>query len=95
MKKIIRDDLVRAISKQTRLPKTEVDDILGALVMQLRHNFKKGRHVELRNFGTFYPCHYSARKCRIPYNGDVKTVSGSTIMRFKASKKFFVIKDKE
>ncbi len=81
-------ELIDAISKSSKLTKTESEKALNATMDSVIGALKKGDSVRLVGFGTFEVVKRSARKGRNPQTGKEIQIRASKAPKFKAGKSF-------
>jgi integration host factor subunit beta len=65
-----KDELIARIARRTRLPKSEIRQILDAIVQEIGAVLAQGREVNLYGFGTFGLRHYPPRMGINPQTGE-------------------------
>lgn len=89
MKNVTKKELARDLAdSDSSIPINQAValELIDELINIILHKYKKGRRIELRGFGTFYPYKRSARSLYSPVTGAVKKVKACTMLKFKASK---------
>ena len=81
-------ELIDAISKSSKLTKTDSEKALNATMDSVIGALKKGDSVRLVGFGTFEVVKRSARKGRNPQTGKEIQIKASKAPKFKAGKSF-------
>lgn len=84
-----REDLVRAISKNTGVPQYKAEQMLNAVLGQMKTFFKAappGAQLILRNFGIFRIHRTKKRIGRNPKTGVEAIIEPRNVVKFKASK---------
>jgi nucleoid DNA-binding protein len=79
-----KQELIGAIAKKAKLPKSEVAEIVNASIDVITANIKKG--VVLTGFGTFTVSRRKARTGRNPKTGKAIKIPAMKVPRFKAGK---------
>jgi len=79
-----KQDVVEAIAKKTKLPKSEVTEVLNTALDVITKNIKKG--VVLTGFGTFKVSKRKARTGRNPQTGATIKIPAMSVPRFKAGR---------
>jgi integration host factor subunit beta len=65
-----KEELIARIARRTRLPRSEVRQILQAVLEEIGAVLAKGREVNLYQFGTFGLRHYPPRMGVNPQTGE-------------------------
>jgi integration host factor subunit alpha len=81
-----RRDLARAVAKQVDLTKDEVKRVIDLTLKEIIKCFKRGKWVELRGFGTFYPFTRKGRTFVNPRTQEPAETKDVKTLRFRASK---------
>jgi len=79
-----KQDVIEAIAKKTKFPKTEITEVLNTALDVITKNIKKG--VVLTGFGTFKVSRRKARTGRNPQTGKTIKIPAMNVPRFKAGK---------
>lgn len=92
---IIRDrinkrEIVLAISEKTDVTQESVKFIVNSFIEELKKQFREGKMIELRGFGTFYPYHKEPRTFKVPKTGEFLKMKGRTTLKFKPSHKILI-----
>lgn len=80
-------ELIDAISKKTKQPKTTVRGIVDSFLESVQSTLKKGDKLVLPGFGTWYVAKRSPRKGRNPKTGETINIPGGKVPRFKSGSK--------
>lgn len=83
-----KEELVKEISKKTRMAQKQVAEILGLTVETIEKTVSKGKKVTLVGFGTFEARKRAARTGRNPQTGAEIKIPAKTVPAFSAGKKF-------
>lgn len=81
-----KGDLIKAISEQSGISKTQATDALNAVVSGITSALKAGEKVTLVGFGTFSVSERAARTGRNPATGKVIKIAAKKQVKFKAGK---------
>ncbi len=79
-----KQEFVEAIAKKTKLPKSEVSEVVNTGIDVITQNISKG--VVLTGFGTFTVSKRKARTGRNPKTGETIKIPAMKVPRFKAGK---------
>jgi len=79
-----KQDVIEAVASKTKLPKSEVAEVLNAVLDTITKNMKGG--VVLTGFGTFMVSDRKARVGRNPQTGETLNIPAMSVPRFKAGK---------
>ncbi|PIU42617.1 MAG: DNA-binding protein HU [Parcubacteria group bacterium CG_4_9_14_0_2_um_filter_35_11] len=79
-----KQDVVETIAKKSKLPKSEVAEVLNTALDVITQNIKKG--VVLTGFGTFLISKRKARIGRNPKTGETIKIPAMSVPRFKAGR---------
>jgi len=79
-----KQDVIEAVASRTKLPKSEVAEVLNAVLDTITKNMKGG--VVLTGFGTFMVSDRKARVGRNPQTGETLNIPAMSVPRFKAGK---------
>ena len=83
-----KEELVQAITKQTKVTQKEATEVLNGLVATIQKTVAKGDKVTLVGFGTFESRKRAARTGRNPQTGKEIKIAAKTVPAFSAGKKF-------
>ena len=83
-----KEELVKEISKKTKLSQKVSSDVLSATLEIIQKTVAKGKKVTLVGFGTFEPRKRAARTGRNPQTGKEISIPAKTVPVFSAGKKF-------
>ena len=76
-------ELIDVIAGSTGLPKSKIDDVLGATISSIIKAVTKGDTVQLVGFGTFGSGKRAARAGRNPRTGEAIKIAASRFKKFK------------
>ncbi|MFH0987435.1 MAG: HU family DNA-binding protein [Patescibacteria group bacterium] len=79
-----KQDVIEAIAKKTKLPKSEVMEVFNGALDVITTNIQKG--VVITGFGTFMASKRKARIGRNPKTGESLKIPAMSVPRFKAGK---------
>ena len=79
-----KQDVIETIAKKSKLPKSEVAEVLNTALDVITQNIKKG--VVLTGFGTFLISKRKARIGRNPKTGETIKIPAMSVPRFKAGR---------
>jgi integration host factor subunit beta len=88
-------EIVRAVVLATGIETRDVESIVEATLKTIKDNVKKGKRVDFRGFGCFYPKKHKAKTARRPINGaklrnsEMMIIPETIKPAFKPSKKYF------
>jgi DNA-binding protein HU-beta len=77
-------ELIEAISKDTSLPKKDVDTVIKSFTSIVTSTLSNKESVQLIGFGTFETSEREARTGRNPATGESIEIAASTVVKFKA-----------
>ena len=83
-----KDELVKEISKKSKVSQKLSGDILAAIVDTVTKTVSKGKKVTLIGFGSFEARKRAARTGRNPQTGATIKIAARTVPAFSAGKKF-------
>ncbi len=83
-----KEELVKEISKKTKLSQKVSADVLSALIDTVQKTVSKGKKVTLVGFGTFEARKRAARTGRNPRTNQVIKIPAKTVPAFSAGKSF-------
>ncbi len=83
-----KEELVQAITKQTKVTQKEATEVLNGLVATIQKTVAKKQKVTLVGFGTFEARKRAARTGRNPQTGKEIKIAAKTVPAFSAGKKF-------
>jgi DNA-binding protein HU-beta len=92
MRSVSKQQMVNGIAGRLEMQKSDVDKVLNAFIDELKDNFRKGKRVEIHQFGTFFPQKKKARVVKIPGTGKDHQIGARTSLKFRTSK-YMVIED--
>ncbi len=90
-----KEELVQAITKQTKVTQKEATEVLNGLVATIQKTVSKGDKVTLVGFGTFESRKRAARTGRNPQTGKEIKIAAKTVPAFSAGKKFKTLVNKK
>jgi len=79
-----KQEFIEEIAKKTKLPKSEVAEVVNTGIEVVTKNISKG--VVLTGFGTFSVSKRKARTGRNPKTGETIKIPATKVPRFKAGK---------
>ena len=80
-----REDIVRAVSQETGIPKSIARNVLRAAIHIVAESFEKGESVNMRGIGFFHVKDSLPRKVYCPQKGKIIISSGTPKVVFKQS----------
>ena len=83
-----KEELVQAITKQTKVTQKEAAEVLNGLVATIQKAVSKGDKVTLVGFGTFESRKRAARTGRNPQTGAAIKIAAKKVPAFSAGKQF-------
>ena len=83
-----KEELVKEISKKTKLSQKVSADVLSALIDTVQKTVSKGKKVTLVGFGIFEARKRAARTGRNPRTNQVIKIPAKTVPAFSAGKSF-------
>ena len=83
-----KSDLIDSVSNSSGLPKSKVDEVIGATIDCIIKSVTKGDNVQLVGFGTFGSGKRAARMGRNPRTGEEIKIPASKTVKFTAGKAF-------
>jgi nucleoid DNA-binding protein len=89
MKNVTKKELARDMAdSDLSIPINQAvaTEMIDELINIILNKYRKGRRIELRGFGTFYPYKRSARAISSPVTGVIRKVKACTMLKFRASK---------
>jgi DNA-binding protein HU-beta len=81
-------ELIDVIAGSTGLPKSKIDEVLGATISSIIKAVTKDDTVQLVGFGTFGSGKRAARAGRNPRTGEAIKIAASRTVKFTAGKAF-------
>lgn len=86
-RKITTAKVVELVSqKLPHLPSKDVECGISQIINYMTKALISGRHIEIRNFGSFLLRYHSSRNARNPRTGETFTAAPKYIARFKPGK---------
>ncbi|HOK35513.1 MAG TPA: HU family DNA-binding protein [Candidatus Pacearchaeota archaeon] len=79
-----KQEFIEAVSKKTKLPKSEVSEVVNTGIEVITQNINKG--IVFTGFGTFTVSKRKARTGRNPKTGETIKIPAMKVPRFKAGK---------
>jgi DNA-binding protein HU-beta len=64
-----KQDLIRAVARETSKPESQVEDIVNSVVLTIQHALAEGDEIAISGFGTFRVVERPAREGRNPQTG--------------------------
>ena len=83
-----REDVVREVSKKTKISQRKVNDVVEAIMDVVVKNVGKGKKIVLIGFGSFEAVKRPARAGRNPQNGTPIKIPAKTVPVFSVGKRF-------
>lgn len=80
-------ELARRIAEDTGLTNAKAEEVVDAILDEIKARLSAGESVILRRFGTFDVRAKGARVGRNPKTGEAATVSARRVVRFKSGKR--------
>lgn len=80
--------LVERISTETKMTKSQTEQLLDTTLDVIKKTVSKGDEVKLVGFGTFSRGKRKARVGRNPKTGDTIQIPAAKVPRFRAGKEF-------
>lgn len=77
-------DIVRRIAEATDLTQVKAEEVVDAVVDEIKNVLQQGDSVILRRFGSFEVRHKHARIGRNPKTGQAAAVPARHVVRFKS-----------
>ena len=87
---INKKSLIISIAQKTKFTRADVAVVLDNLMVEIINQFHKGKMIELRGFGTFYPYYKKPRSYIIPRQMDKAEMKGRTTLKFKPSRQILM-----
>lgn len=81
-------ELVKEVSKETRISQTEVASVVDAILKHMAKGTEKDGVLSLQGFGTFKTQMTKERMGRVPSTGEAVKIASRKVVKFKASKDF-------
>ncbi|MGH2559849.1 MAG: HU family DNA-binding protein [Thermomicrobiales bacterium] len=69
-----KQDLIRAVARQTSQPESQVTSTVNAVFAQIQQSLSEGNEVVISGFGAFRVVERSARQGRSPRTGEPMTI---------------------
>lgn len=79
-------NLVQEISRQTGIIRKDVAIVVDSFLEAIKQNLERGRHIEIRGFGTFKNKERKKRIGRNPKTGIEVSIPSRMVPSFKFSK---------
>lgn len=83
-----KGDLVAKIAEDTDLTQKQVDEVVTALLEEVKKQVAKGEKITLTGFGTFSKRSRKGRIGRNPRTGEEIKIPASSVPAFSAGKQF-------
>lgn len=83
-----KSDLIAALSKEVKVPKTEVSRLLDAALSIIVNKVAQGETVSLLDFGSFKAVHRKARPGRNPRTGETVLIEAGLSTKFTIGRAF-------
>jgi len=81
-----KSDLIKILALKANLPNKRAEQVVNLIFDSMSETLQKGRHIELRGFGSFVSKHYPAYNGRNPKTGEVIQVPEKYLPAFKVGK---------
>lgn len=81
-----KDDLIKAISDETKLAKKEASQALDAIFQVIEQSLSQGEDISLIGFGSFKVSKREERSGRNPRTGDSMTIPAMKVVKFSPGK---------
>lgn len=81
-----KDNLIKAISDETKLAKKEASQALDAIFQVIEQVLSQGEDISLVGFGVFKVSKREERTGRNPRTGDSITIPATKVVKFSAGK---------
>lgn len=95
MEKLNRKDLAYNIANQYGLKKSQSEEILQSIFLQIERALKEGKSVNIVGFGSFYSKKMNSRISVNPQNGNKFKQESRNVIKFKLGKKLKNINNKK
>lgn len=82
-----KTELIQEVAKKVKLPKKNVEAIIGATIDTILEKLNSGEKVIIAGFGTFSVVQRKARKGINPRTGERIEIPATRVPRFTVSKK--------
>jgi integration host factor subunit alpha len=79
-------ELAKRIAEETGLTYTKAEEVVEAILEELKTSLSEGESVILRRFGTFDVRAKGARVGRNPKTGEAAPISARRVVRFRSGK---------
>ena len=84
---INKRDLIEIISQeQDQLPHRDIELSVKTIISSMIQSLKKGKRIEIRGFGSFYPKKYKSYKGRNPKTGESIQVPEKILPLYRPSR---------
>ena len=83
-----KDEIVRRIAEETDLTYVKAEEVVNAVLDEIKSTLEQGDSVILRRFGSFEVRDKCARVGRNPKTGEEATIPARRVVRFKAGNPF-------
>ena len=88
---VSRQDLILAVSEKTGFTKKDIKNILNCTIEEIKEQYRNGKNVEIRGFGTFIPYLKKAYVFKVPRTGRTQQMRPRTMLKFKSSPKLLIV----
>ncbi len=86
-KKVTKQSLVESVYQNSKYEKRQIQDIIDALLDEMRHSLSTGCTIELRGFGTFEPRLRKGRAVvRNPKTGETSAMKPHYVAVFRSGR---------
>ena len=85
-----KKSLIIFIAQKTKLSRADIAIVLDSFMSEIIDQFHKGKMIELRGFGTFYPYYKKPRSYIVPRQMDIAEMKGRTTLKFKPSRQILI-----
>lgn len=85
-KRLIKEEIVSEVSKDTGIPRYTVDRVVNALLDNITLSMSQGKDVQFAGFGTFKPKKRAARTGRNPHTNEEVPIPARVVPTFEAGK---------
>src|SRR5947209_6430362 len=81
---VYRTELIRRLSRETRLSQEVVSDVLNALEREVKQALASGDAVQLTGFGSFYTRKRAESRVPSIQTGEMMTIPAGRVVGFRA-----------
>ena len=85
-KRLIKEEVVSEVSKDTGIPRFTVDKVINSLLDNITLAMSHGKDVQFAGFGTFKPKERAARTGRNPHTNEKVPIPARVVPSFEAGK---------